>query len=71
MLAPAATPVMDLALIQRETHRVQKSEAFQQRLAGDGALVQAFASPAEAKAYFDADGAAWEALTRKAGIKVE
>jgi tripartite-type tricarboxylate transporter receptor subunit TctC len=71
MLAPVGTPEPQLALIQRETGRVLKSEAFLQRLAGDGALVQTFASPAEAKAYFDADGAAWEALTRKAGIKVE
>jgi hypothetical protein len=40
-------------------------------MAGDGASVREFANPAEAKAFFDADGAAWEVLTRKAGLKVE
>lgn len=71
MLAAAGTPEPLLAAIQRETHRVLRSEAFQQRISGDGASVREFASPAEAKAFFEADGAAWEALTRKAGLKVE
>ena len=71
MLAAAGTPEPLLAAIQRETNRVLRSEAFVQRMSGDGASVREFASPAEAKAFFDADGVAWEALTRKAGLKVE
>jgi tripartite-type tricarboxylate transporter receptor subunit TctC len=71
MLAAVGTPEPLLAAIQRETNRVLRSEAFVQRMSGDGASVREFASPAEAKAFFDADGVAWEALTRKAGLKVE
>jgi tripartite-type tricarboxylate transporter receptor subunit TctC len=71
MLAPANTPEALLAQLQREVNRVLRSEAFAQRLDADGATVQVFASPADAKSYFDADGAAWVAQTRKAGLKVE
>lgn len=71
MLAPAGTPDALVAQIQREVNRVLRSDAFLQRLEGDGATVQVFPTPAQAKAYFDADGAAWEALTRRAGLKVE
>ena len=71
MLAPANTPERLVAQIQRELNRVLRSDTFAQRLDADGATVQVFASPAEARAYFDADGAAWVALTRKAGLKVE
>lgn len=71
MLAAAGTPEPLVAAIQRETNRVLRSDAFLQRMSGDGASVREFSSPAEAKAYFDADGVTWEALTRKAGLKVE
>ncbi len=71
MLAPANTPEALLAQLQREINRVLRSDAFLQRLEADGATVQVFTSPGEARSYFDADGAAWVALTRKAGLKVE
>ena len=60
-----------LVPLQREMNLVLRSEAFARRLDADGAVVQFFATPAEAKTYFDKDGAAWESLTRKAGLKVE
>ena len=71
MLAPAGTPDALLVPLQREMNLVLRSEAFARRLDADGAVVQFFATPAEAKTYFDKDGAAWESLTRKAGLKVE
>ena len=71
MLAPAGTPEALLVQLQREMNLVLRSEAFARRLDADGAVVQFFATPTEAKIYFDKDGAAWEALTRKAGLKVE
>ncbi len=71
MLAPAGTPDALLVQLQREMNLVLRSEAFARRLDADGAVVQFFATPAEAKTYFDKDGAAWESLTRKAGLKVE
>ena len=71
MLAPSNTPAALLVQLHREMNRVLRSDAFQQRLDADGATLPAFATPAEVKGYFDADGAAWVALTRKAGLKVE
>jgi tripartite-type tricarboxylate transporter receptor subunit TctC len=50
MMAAAGTPEPLLAAIQRETNRVLRSEAFVQRMSGDGASVREFASPAEPKA---------------------
>ena len=71
LLAPADTPGALLVLLQREINQVLRSDAFARRLEGDGAMVQLFATPAEAKNFFDQDGAAWEARTRRAGLKVE
>lgn len=71
MLAPVNTPGALVAQLQREINQVLRSDAFARRLDGDGAAVQLFATPAEAKAFFDQDGAAWQSLTRKAGLKVE
>ncbi len=71
MLAPAGAPDALVAQLHQEMNRVLRSDAFQKRLDADGATVQVFASPAEAKRYFESDGAAWEALTRRAGLKVE
>lgn len=71
MLAPATAPAAVVAQIQQEMNRVLRSDAFQKRLDADGATVQVFANPAEAKSYFDTDGANWVALTRRAGLKVE
>lgn len=71
MLAPATTAEVLVEQIHRAMITVLRSDAFRQRLDADGGTVQMFASAAEAKSYFDADGRAWEALTRRAGLKVE
>ena len=71
MLAPASTPDALLLQIHREANLAVRSEAFAKRLDSDGGTVMSFATPAETKAWFDQDGAVWEALTRKAGLKVE
>lgn len=71
MLAPASTPEALVAQLHREANLAVRSEAFAKRLDGDGGMVMSFATLAETKAWFDQDGAAWEALARRAGLKVE
>lgn len=71
LLAPASTPEMLLARLHAEMNKVVKSEAFRQRLEGDGATVQLFATVAETRRFFEQDGQRWEALARKSGIKLE
>ena len=60
-----------LVQLHREANLAVRSEAFAKRLDSDGGTVMSFATPAETKAWFDQDGAVWEALTRRAGLKVE
>jgi len=71
LLASSATPEPLLEQVHATLNRVVKSDAFQQRLVGDGATTQVFPTLAEAKRWFAADGPRWEALTRKSGIKIE
>jgi tripartite-type tricarboxylate transporter receptor subunit TctC len=71
LLASSATPEPLLVQVHAALNRIVKSEAFQQRLVGDGATTQIFATLGEAKKWFEADGPRWEAATRKSGIKVE
>lgn len=71
LLAPSTTPESLLVRLHAEMNKVVRSEAYLQRLEGDGGTAQVFATLAEAKSYFDRDGQRWAALTRKSGIKVE
>ena len=71
LLAPSTTPESLLVRLHAEMNKVVRSEAYLQRLEGDGGTAQVFATLAEAKSFFDRDGQRWAALTRKSGIKVE
>jgi tripartite-type tricarboxylate transporter receptor subunit TctC len=71
LLASSATPDALLTQVHAAVNRIVRSEAFQQRLEGDGATTQVFPTLGEAKKWFEADGPRWEELTRKSGIKVE
>lgn len=71
MLAPANTAETLVEQVHRAINTALRSDAFKQRLDADGGTLQMFASAAEAKSYFETDGRAWEALTRRAGLKVE
>jgi tripartite-type tricarboxylate transporter receptor subunit TctC len=71
LLAPSGAPEPLLVQLHAEMNKVVRSEAFQQRLEGDGATLEVFATLAEAKSWFEKDGPRWEALTRRSGIKVE
>ena len=71
MLAPASTAEVAVEQIHRAMNSVLRSDAFRQRLEADGGALPTFATAAEARSYFEADGRAWEALTRRAGLKVE
>jgi len=71
LYAPVNTPARQLEQLMREVNKVMTSEDYTKRLDKDGSTAKTFATPVEAKDFFDKEGPKWEALTVEAGLRVE
>ncbi|MDB5742573.1 MAG: hypothetical protein JWR68_888 [Polaromonas sp.] len=71
LMAPADTPEPVLVALHRELNKFLISDEYKKRLETDGSTAVIFPTVAATKAFFEKDGPQWEALTVKAGLKVE
>ena len=71
VFAPGATPAAIVARLNAELGKISRSPKLREQLTGLGIDAAASASPAEARAYRDAEVERWGKLVRALGVKAE
>jgi tripartite-type tricarboxylate transporter receptor subunit TctC len=71
VFAPAATPAAIVERLNAELRKIAQAPQLKEQLANLGIDAAASASPAEARAYRDAEAEKWGKLVRALGVKAE